>query len=104
MASRVFVVSELGRRFSQFEQVADITARLDATFAQINTYNRTAAGDHDTVAVAYHKQVDPATEALGGLLKALHQVLTQVGVTGKDVTNTFLATDQTLTGQLNQQS
>jgi hypothetical protein len=68
------VTDDLKSRFSQFHDIAAVTANLRSKIDQINTLNKTAAGNNDEYAHAYHKQVDDATNNLSDLVDSVRKL------------------------------
>ena len=65
------VTDDLKNQFSQFHDIAAVTATLRSKLDQINSLNNTAAGDDDAYAKAYHKQVDDATSNISDLVDSI---------------------------------
>lgn len=83
------VLSDLKTRFSQFDDIARIVNKLRHNLTDINTANRNAAGHHDTVAVAYHNQVDQPTNDMMTLVASIETMLGITGDNGKEVADAF---------------
>ncbi len=64
MPKRILVLDDLKAKFSQFNEIADVTARLQETLRLIGTENKAYAGQDDAIAEAYHKEIDQPTTDL----------------------------------------
>jgi methyl-accepting chemotaxis protein len=83
------VLSDLKAKFSQFDEIAQIVNKLKHNLTDINTANRNAAGRDDTVAGAYHGQVDQPTNGLMDLVASIETMFGITGDNGKEVADAF---------------
>lgn len=65
------VSGDLKKKFSEFRDIAQVTASVELKLSQINDLNRTAAGTEDETAKAYHVQVDSAMRDLSSLVQGI---------------------------------
>jgi hypothetical protein len=84
MAEPLIAMSDLKNRFSQFDRISEITGQLQRGLQDLNNANVDAAGKTDTVASAYHGQVDTPTK---GLVDLVNSIATMFGLTGANGNN-----------------
>lgn len=89
MADDLVVSDDLKKQFSQFHDIADVTATLRSKIDQINTLNKTAAGSNDEFAKAYHKQTDDATNNISSLVDSIRQLFGLTADGGDAATGLF---------------
>lgn len=72
MADDLSVPDELKQRFSaSFDSIVSLTKSLGDRIDQINKLNVHAAGEKDSIAKAYHSQVDKPTHDLSQLVDSI---------------------------------
>jgi hypothetical protein len=84
MGEPLIAMSDLKNRFSQFDRIAAITGELQQSLQALNKDNVDAAGKNDTVAHAYHGQVDAPTN---GMVDLVNSIATMFGLTGANGSN-----------------
>src|SRR4051812_38508822 len=101
MPEVLFVLSDLKQKFRQFDQIAQIAARLQVVLGTINTQNAEFAGRSDQIARAYHTQIDQPTSDLVKLVTGMQQLFELTGGTGGDAVNDFDRADTDATHAAN---
>jgi hypothetical protein len=89
MAKPILVLDDLKTKFSQFNEIADITTSLRHLFDTLNTENLTYAGHDDQIARAYHKEIDEPTKSLVDLVDSIARMFTVTGAKGGAAANDF---------------
>jgi iron-sulfur cluster repair protein YtfE (RIC family) len=89
MTDPLIVLSDLKAKFTQFDDIAEITRQLQQKLTQINKDNENAAGQDDSVAQAYHKQVNDPTKGLVDLVASIETMFGITSNNGSDVADTF---------------
>jgi hypothetical protein len=85
----LFVLDDLKKKFSQFDQIAAIAANLQHLLGQINTQNAEVGGHHDAIAQAYHQQIDQPTDDLVTLVSSIQQLFALTGDNGGAAADDF---------------
>ena len=97
MADDLQVTDDLKNKFSQFHDIATVTGTLRSKIDQINTLNKTASGENDAYAKAYHKQIDAATSNISDLVDSIRKLFGFTADGGDTATGLFQQGEDTAT-------
>lgn len=97
----LIVTDDLKARFSQFGKIATITAELRKYGDEITADNKIAAGTDDSVAKAYHMQVDKPTTNLSDLTNVISHLFDTTDQNGQASSAGFDNSEQTSSDSAN---
>ncbi|SDP39546.1 hypothetical protein [Actinacidiphila guanduensis] len=87
------VDDNLKKRFTQFDDIANVTGDLQSKIEEINDQNKKGGGESDEYAKAYHKQVDDATQNLSDLVDRVREFFANTADSGKNASDQFSKTE-----------
>jgi hypothetical protein len=89
MSKPLVVGDDLKSKFKEFDEIAKITGQLADMVKHLNEANTWAAGSGDSVAKAYHQQIDEPTAFLTNLVRRIQQEFHLTGDNGAAAADNF---------------